>query len=214
MSCLFDFDLELVDRALHHDEAAFELVCKYLLTKYDQIERQVKRKFPDCPPGFVEHVRDSFIHDKFLPIFRDSVEVKIDDFNALCWTILKNCMNDAYRHFTTQMRNFRIEVAGDATEYGEDGTSTFWEVHGAEILRESSPPSLSPEMQVELTDFFAHVRMELGKIEKKKQRVVWMWAKGFTEKEIAAELGLTTGNVGCIVSRVISDLRKKLCKRG
>ena len=110
--------------------------------------------------------------------------------------------------------SFRIEVAGDATEYGEDGTSTFWEVHGAEILRESSPPSLSPEMQVELTDFFAHVRMELGKIEKKKQRVVWMWAKGFTEKEIAAELGLTTGNVGCIVSRVISDLRKKLCKRG
>ena len=44
MSCFFDFDLELVDKAMHQDEAAFELVCKDLLKKYDQIERQIEKK--------------------------------------------------------------------------------------------------------------------------------------------------------------------------
>ena len=213
MSCFFDFDLDLVDRALHQDEMAFERVCKYLMTKYDQIERQIERKYPDCPPGFVEHVRDLFIHDKFLPVFRDPTDRKFDDFNAWCWTVLKNCIKDAYRHFTTQGRNFRVEVPGDATGYGEDGESSFWEAHGAEISLSASNQSLSPEMQVEIADFLKHLKVELSKVGKTKQRAVWMWAHGFTEKEISGRLNLTTGNVGCIVSRVISGLRKKLCKK-
>ena len=213
MSCFFDFDLDLVDRALHQDEMAFERVCKYLLTKYDQIERQLKNRCPGLSPGFFEHVRDLFIHDKFLPVFRDPTDRKFDDFNAWCWTVLKNCINDAYRHFTTQGRNFHFEVPGDATGYGEDGESSFWEAHGAEISQSASTPSLSPEMQVEIADFLMHLKVEMAKVGKTKQRVVWMWAHGFTEKEIAGQLGLTTGNVGCIVSRVISDLRKKLCKK-
>ena len=80
-------------------------------------------------------------------------------------------------------------------------------------MQRASTPALSPEMQVEIADFLAHLKAEMAKVGKTKQRAVWMWAHGFTEKEIASQLDLTTGNVGCIISRVISDLRKKLCKK-
>ena len=213
MSCFFNFDLELVDRSMHQDDAAFERVCEYLLKKYDQIERQIQKKYPDYPPAFFEHVRDSFIIDKFLPVFRDPTDKKIDDFNAWCWTVLKNCIKDAWRHFTAKGWDIRIEQPGDATGYGEDGESTFWEAHGAEILQLANPPSLSPEMQVEIADFLTHIRVEMSKVGRTTQKAVWMWANSFTYKEIASKLGLTTGNVGCIVSRAISDLQKKLCKK-
>ena len=213
MSSLFDFDLDLVDKAMNHDEAAFQLVCRSLATKLDQIERQIAKLCPRWPMEHLERVRDLFVHDRFLRIFTNPPEKKIDDFNALCWKLLWDSINDAYRYYRTAKRDVSKEQAGDATGYGEDGALSFWETHASQILASSAQSMAPASVKVEISDFMRHVNGHLNLMSDKKRRAIKMWMIGCSEREIAEALDLSTGNVGSIISRVISDLRKKLCKK-
>ena len=136
----------------------------------------------------------------------------VDDFNALCWKMLWSSITDAYRFYRAGMRDVLIECHGDEDGFGEDGLSTFWESHAAEILLSPCQWNMSASVRTELSDLMQRVNGYLRRMNGKKRRVVYLWAVGFSEREIAEKLNLTVGNVGSIVSRVISELREKLCK--
>ena len=213
MSCLFDFDQELVERAMGDDEEAFGLVANHLYVKLDQIERKIERLCPDWPMEHRERILDLFVHDRFFKIFKNPPKSKIEDFNALCWTMLWSSITDAYRFYRAGKRNVLIECYGDEDGFGEDGLSTFWESHAAEILLSPGQWNMAASVRVEISDLMQRVKGCLRLMSGKKRRVVYLWAAGLSEREIAENLNLTVGNVGSIVSRAISELREKLCKK-
>ncbi len=213
MSSLFDFDQELVEMAMGDDEEAFGLVVKHLYVKLDQIERKIEQLCPNWPMEHRERILDLFVHDRFLKLFKKpQKKEKIEDINLLCWTMLWSSIADAYRFYRAGMRDVRIECHGDEDGFGEDGLSTFWESHATEILLSPCQWNMSASARTELSDLMQRVDGYLRRMGGKKRRVVYLWAVGFSEREIAETLNMTVGNVGSIVSRAISELRKKLCK--
>lgn len=204
----FDFDLQLVERALQDDKSAFEMLCEKLCAKLDRIEAKIAQLCPGWPSEHVERVRDLFVHDRFLRIFTDPPSTKIEDFNALCWKFLYDSIVDAWRYYRCSKRDSRIEIPADRTD--PETNKSFWEIHATEIVLGS--PS-SPRCQVEMSDVMDCVNNCLDAMSSIKKKVVKLWMLGYSEKEIASLLHMTTGNVGCVVSRTIVDLRKKLCKK-
>lgn len=218
MTCLFDFDKELVEKAMRGDSddvriAALEELCKTAFNDYSAIDREIARRNPEWPREWLDRARDLFVHDRFLPLFANPPEEEIEDINALCYKLLKDSIKDAYRFFMADMRSAKKEVSGDAIGYGKDGLSSFWEAHESEILASSEQNATSVMRNVEQSDLMRIVNGHLALMSSLKRRVVRMWMDGHTEREIAMKLGLTTGNVGCIISRTISVLRKKICKK-
>ena len=211
MTSLFDFDLALVERAMRGDEEAFSGVLKHLDAKLGPIARRIAVLCPEWPTEHRERIMDLFVHDRFLDLFKHPHEGKIKDFNALCWRMLWSSITDAYRFYRAGKRSALLEVSGDAIGYGEDGLSTFWDAHAAELLpfREQLNDIAHRER---ISDLMRKVNGCLSAMGKKKRQVIKMWAAGFSEREIAERLGMTIGNVGSVKSRVIADLRKKLCK--
>lgn len=218
MDCLFDFDPVLVETAMRdksEDERAkaLEKLCKAAFNEYSRLEAEIVRRNPGWPMEWIERARDLFLHDRFLRLFANPPEDKVENINALCYKLLKDSMNDAYRYFMAERRSARREVRGDAVGYGEDGLSSFWAAHESEVRTLSGQEADSAVDNVETSDLMRLVNGHLAGMPSARRRVVSMWMDGFTEREIAARLGLTAGNVGCIVSRTISYLRKKICKR-
>lgn len=218
MKSLFDFDPELVETAMRHKDArtreeAFEVLCAKAFDTYEHLRQEIARRTSDWPTEWLDRARDLFLHDRFLKLFANPPAEKIENFNALCYKLLKDSINDARRFFMAARRSSGAEVHGDANIYGADGLSTFWEAHESEIIVTPSQTTISAAVRVERADLMRLVNAYLGELPQVRRRVVTMWSEGFSEREIAAELGLTTGNVGCIVNRAISFLRKKLCKK-
>jgi len=218
MSCLFDFDPELVEVALRgesEEARAFALkkLCEAAFNDYSVLEREIVRRCPGWPCEWIDRARDLFLHDRFLPLFAYPPKERIENINALCQKLLKDSINDAYRFFIASKRSAKQEVRADAVEYGKDGLQSFWEMHGSEILTLSSQDVKTTECIVERSDLMRIINVQLSLMSSLKRRVVGMWMEGHTEREIATELGLTTSNVGCIISRTISVLRKKICKK-
>jgi len=208
----FDFDKNLIRRALDKDRGAFYRVCIELGKKLDRIERKIREICPDWSTEHQERVRDLFVHDRFLKLFTNPPAKEIDDFNSFCWQMLVNCISDVYRYCRQQKRNCLNEQPGDAAGYGEDGLSTFWDAHALEIMADSGRLERTPYVDAEIHDLMRSINGHLSLMGPKKRRTIKLWMNGYTEREIAEELQLTIGNVGCIISRVISELRKKLCK--
>lgn len=204
----FDFDLQLVERALQDDKFAFEMLCEKLCAKLDQIEAKIAQLCPGWSSEHLERVRDLFVHDRFLRLFTNPPKDKIDDFNALCWKFLHDSIVDAWRFYRRPKRNFQVEVSADITD--PTSQKDFWEAHGTEI---ASTPSQMPCEQAELSDLMAYIGHCLGSMSLKKRKVIKLWMLGYSEKEIAKFLDMTMGNVGSIVSRTIADLREKLRKK-
>lgn len=213
MACLFDFDLKLVARAMGNDYEAVNLVLERLYAKVDQINRRIMQLCPDWPTEHRERILDLFIHDRFLKVLKNPPKGGIEDFNALCWKMLWSSISDAYRFYRAEKRSVLLEQSGDEPGYGKDGLSTFWEAHSAELLFFQGQ-SRGADWRAEISDFMRQVNGHLSLMSKKKRLAINMWAAGFTEREIASRLGLTIGNAGSIISRVISELRKKICKNG
>lgn len=213
---LFDFDPELVEIAMWGDDEdartkALECLCKAAFNDYSRLEAEIKRRYPSWPMEWIDRARDLFLHDRFLKLFANPR--KVDDLNALCYTMLKESIVDAYRFFNADRRDAGITVPGDKTGYGEDGLLTFFQAHETEILASAGRIPDSASDNVAKAEILKLIKGYLTRLPEVRRRVMLMWMKGFTEREIAEELGLTTGNVGCIVSRVISFLREKLCKK-
>lgn len=209
LSCgarFFDFDLRLVERAFHKDKQAFEQLCERLCVKLDQIERKIVQLCPGWPSEHVERVRDLFVHDRFLKILMNPPDIKIENFNALCWKFLHDSIVDAWRFYRCPKRDFQIEVSSDVTE--SEVTTSFWDLHAAEIVGSVHPSCDS----IEVSDLMRYVGRCLGAMSAKKKRVVKLWMQGYSEREISSLTGMAVGSVGSIVSRTISELRRKLCK--
>ena len=213
MNSLFDFDLNLVARAMGNDQEALNLVFDHLYTRMDQIERRLAQLCPDWPTAHRERIRDLFVHDRFFKVIMNPPKGGVDDFNALCWKMLWSSITDAYRFYRAEKRSTLLEQSGDETGYGEDGLSTFWEAHAAELKIPKDHLS-NTDYRVVISDFMQQINGHLSHMSKKKRQIIRMWSFGFSEREIAERLGMKIGNVGSIVSRVISELRKKLCKNG
>jgi len=213
MTKLFDFDPALVERAMQNDEKAFTLLFEELYRKFDKIERRIKHLCPDWPSEHRERILDLFVHDRFFKVVKNPPKGGVDDFNALCWKMLWSSITDAYRFYRAEKRSVLLEQSGDETGYGEDELSTFWEAHSAELLIQQEQ-LFNTDHSVVISDFMQQVNGHLSFMSKKKRQIIRMWSFGFSEREIAERLGMKTGNVGSIVSRVISELRKKLCKNG
>ena len=211
MARLFDFDLTLVECAMHGDEDTFCILFKQLYAKFDQIMRRLGQLCPDWSTEHRERVLDLFIHDRFLKIITNPPKNGIADFNALCWKMLWSSITDAYRFYRAGKRSVLLEVSGDAIGYGEDGLSTFWDAHSVEFLpfQEQLNDIGSRER---ISDLMRQVNDHLSLMSKRKRQVIKMSLLGYSEREIAERLGMTIGNVGSVKSRVIDDLRKKLCK--
>ena len=204
----FDFDLQLVERALQDDKSAFEMLCEKLCAKLDQIEAKIAQLCPGWSSEHLERVRDLFVHDRFLRLFTNPPKDKIEDFNALCWKFLYDSIVDAWRFYRRPKRNFQVEVSADITD--PTAQRDFWETHGTEIV---SNPTRLPCDQAEVSDLMAYMGHCLDLMSPKKRNVIKLWMLGYSEKEIAASLDMTKGNVGSIVSRTIADLREKLRKK-
>ena len=218
MTYLFDFDPELVEVALRgesEEARAFALkkLCEAAFNDYSVLEREIVQRNPGWPREWIDRARDLFLHDRFLPLFANPPKERIANINALCQKLLKDSINDAYRFFMASMRSAKQEVRADAAGYGKDGLQTFWEAHESEILALSPQDAKTSACIVEQADLMRIVNVQLSLMSSLKRRVVRMWMDGHTEREIAMKLGLTTGNVGCIISRTISVLRKKICKK-
>lgn len=218
MENLFDFDPGLVETAMRgkDEEArrrAFEKLCTEAFGDYARLEAEIRRRAPGWPLEWLDRARDLFLHDRFIGLFADPPEEKIENINALCYKLLKDSIKDAYRFFTADMRSPAMEIHADAAVFGKDGASTFWEAHESEILASPAQAQAPANERVEMADLMRHVNAHLALMSPARRRVVRMWMNGFSEIEIAERFGLTTGNVGCIVSRTIKHLRKKLCKK-
>lgn len=218
MAYLFDFDPELVEMAIRGENdadraSALKKLCEAAFNDYSALEREIARRSPGWPREWIDRARDLFLHDRFLPLFANPPDERIENINALCQKLLKDSINDAYRFFMASMRSAKQEVRADAAGYGKDGLQTFWEAHESEILALSPQGVKTTACIVEQTDIMRVVNAQLSLMSSLKRRVVRMWMDGHTEREIAMKFGLTTGNVGCIISRTISVLRKKICKK-
>ena len=217
MTGIFDFKPDLVELAMHGESEpirtnALRKLCTAAFNDYSCLEREIVRRNPEWPMEWLDRARDLFIHDRFLSLFANPPKEKIEDINALCYKMLKDSINDAYRFFMASRRSVKKEIRGDATGYGKDGLQTFWEVHEADILLASSERA-TVSLKVEQADLMRIINRHLSLMPLIKKRVLLMWMSGYTEREISKDIGLTTGNVGCIINRTISFLRKKICKK-
>lgn len=204
----FDFDLEVVKRALNHDSSARDEVFEHLACKFDQIERRIVQLCPGWTKEQQERVRDLFFHDRFVKILFHPPKQKIENFNALCWKFLHDSIADTWRFYRCAKRNFQIEISADRRESDDD--NDFWERHGAEIILKPSP---LPSDLVERSDLMALVRRCLATLSPQKRKVINLWKMGHSEKEIASMVNMTKSNVESIIHRVIKKLREKLCKK-
>jgi RNA polymerase sigma factor (sigma-70 family) len=76
----------------------------------------------------------------------------------------------------------------------------------------SSPRT--PEAGAELEDSLARLRTALDGLRQKERTALLMREEGFTHREIAEELGTTTGTVGTLIARSLAKLEAAYRKLG
>ena len=204
----FDFDLEVVERALGNDQLALKDIFGHLGCKLDQIERQIARLCPEWPQEHRERVRDLFVHDRFLKLFNHPPKEKIEDFNALCWKFLHDSIVDTWRYYRCSKRDFQVEIFADKKELEND--EDFWDRHGAEICL---APSSSMVDLIERSEVVSLIHGYVSTLSPKKQQVYKLWSIGRSEREIASALNMTVCNVGSIVCRLKKCIMDKFCKK-
>lgn len=204
----FDFDPELVERALGKDRCAFEKLCTQLMAKYDRLEARIRQLCPGWPTEQVDRVYDLFI-DRFVRLFGNPPEdLKIDNVSALCWTFLLNSITDSWRFFRAARRNVGKTVYGDATREDDEGQEVaYWDTHAAEILAHAGTGWTN---RIKMSDLQDWIRECLCTEPSFRQKAYRLWLAGYTEMEIASRTDMTKSNVGTSVSRINARLRKKI----
>lgn len=206
---LFNFDAELVDKALNGDSKAFEKICTALMQSYDAVKRKIQGTYPNMSLEFYDKVLDLFI-DRVLRVFAEPPEDAIENFNGLCATFLKRSTYDAFDWFSADKRDRRKEIQGDK-QIGEDQDSiTFIDTISSEVAGLSYGSEAAIFGNLDKAVLQKNIKEALSTLKPEHQKVIYLWMEGYTEKEMAKETGMTTSNIGAIVSRTIKRLRTML----
>lgn len=210
---LFNFDAELVDKALNGDSKAFEKICTALMQSYDAVKRKIQGTYPNMSLEFYDKVLDLFI-DRVLRVFAEPPENAIENFNALCATFLKRSTYDAFDWFSADKRDRKKEIQGDK-RIGEDEDSiTFIDTISSEVAGSSYGSENAIFANLDKVALQKTIKEAVSALKPEHQRIIYLWMDGYTEKEMAKETGLTTSNIGAIVSRTIKRLRKTMQEDG
>lgn len=210
---LFNFEGELVQRAIGGDSHAFEKICTTLMQGYDAVKRKIQSSYPDMSLEFYDKVLDLFI-DRVLRIFSEPPEDAIENFNGLCATLLKRSTYDAFDWFSAGKRDRKREIQGDMP-IGEDSDSiTFIDTISTEVAGQSFGSQSSIFSGLDRAVLQENIKAALATLKPSHRKVIRLWMEGYTEKEIAAETEMTTSNIGSIVSRTIKRLRTVLQEDG
>lgn len=210
---LFNFDAELVQRAIDGDGNAFEKICIALMQSYDAVKRKIQSSYPNMSLEFYDKVLDLFV-DRVLRIFSEPPDNAIENFNGLCSTLLKRSTYDAFDWFSASKRDRKREIQGDMP-IGEDSDSiTFIDTISTEVAGASFGSQSSIFSGLDREVMQQNIYTALSTLKPSHQEVIKLWMEGYTEKEISAKTGLTGSNIGSIVSRTIKRLRTILQEDG
>ena len=210
---LFAFNAATVNRALSGDRAAFESVCVELMGRFDAVRRNIERMSPGRRTEFYEKACDLFM-DRVLRLFRDPPDAAVENFNGLCGTFLKCSVRDAMDWFSAQRRDQRLEIAGDAPVGDGEDSSSLLDLISCEVAGRPFGTEEAMVAGLDRETLLADVEDALSILNPAHRRVVRLWMEGLTEREIAAHTGMTTGNVGCVISRAIRRMRDRMQESG
>ena len=152
--------------------------------------------------------------DRVLRLFREPPAEAIQNFNGLCGTFLKCSIRDAVDWFYARMRDQRIEVAGDAPLGDARDSATLMDTVSSEIAGCAYGSIDAFVEKMDRQALAADIAAALAELKPAHRRVIELWMRGYAEREIARETGLTTGSIGSIVCRAVRRLRGRLQENG